>query len=333
MANKFNRGKSMKQIVIALMILINSVVAMASGVWPANDKTIEIVVPYPPGGATDKWGRVINEIFSSQGWKSVVINKPGADTVIGSNYVASAKPDGYTVYVGGNGFIDANIAFKQKAPGIEYTENSFAPIIPLGAGTAVLAVNKDVPVNNYQEFKQYVRKNPEKFNLGFWNSYTANIFYEWAKKEGLPRPNIIFYKGSAPQVADLLGGHIPFVFDTFTAMAPHYEAGKIKIVAVLDSKGVDIVKKTNINANIVSLAKIHGLLDVPIWYGLYAPANTPTEIILQINQVLNTALKNSKYTDDINSLHIANFGGTPQEQQQLQTRILNNMRNVAKNLD
>ena len=323
----------MKHIMIALIILTNAVMALASGSWPAADKTIEIIVPYPPGGATDKWGRVINEIFSSQGWKSLVVNKPGADTVIGSNYVAGARPNGYTLYVGGNGFIDANIAFQKKAPGIEYTEHSFAPIIPLGAGTAVLAVNKDVPINTYQEFKQFVRTNPDKFNLGFWNTYTANIFYEWARKEELPRPNIILYKGSAPQINDLLGGHIPFVFDTFTAMAPHYQAGKVKILAVLDSRGVDIVKKTNSNANIVSLAKIHSFLDVPIWYGLYAPANTPPEIISQINQVLNTALKNPKYTQDINSLHIANFGGTPQEQQQIQTRILNNMRKVSATLE
>lgn len=294
---------------------------------------IEIVVPYPPGGATDKWGRVLSEIFTQNGWKSVVANRPGADTVIGSNYVAKSTPNGHTLYVGGNGFIDANIAFKKQAPGAEYTETSFAPIVPLGAGTAVLAVNRDVPVNTYQEFKEYVRKNPNSFNLGFWNTYTANIFYEWARKEGLPKPNIIFYKGSAPQVADLLGGHIPFVFDTFTAMAPHYEANKVKILAVLDSRGTEIVKKTNPKANIANLGKMHSELDVPIWYGLYAPAGTPNEVIAQINQVINTALKNPKYTQDIESLHIANFGGTPQEQQQVQTRVLNNMRNVSKNLE
>jgi tripartite-type tricarboxylate transporter receptor subunit TctC len=294
---------------------------------------IEIVVPYPAGGATDKWGRVLSTIFAQHGWKSTVVNRPGADTVIGSNYVAKAAPNGHTLYVGGNGFIDANIAFKNKAPGAEYTENSFAPIIPLGAGTAVLAVNKDVPVNTYQEFKEYVRKNPNNFNLGFWNTYTANIFYEWARKEGLPSPNIILYKGSAPQVVDLVGGHVPFAFDTFTAMAPHYEADRVKILAVLDSRGVEIVRKVNPKANIVSLGKMHPELDVPIWYGLYAPAGTPSAVITEINQVINTALKNPKYRQEIEALRIANFGGTPQEQKQVQTRVLNIMRNVSKNLE
>lgn len=308
------------------------VLAMTAFAEPAFDpvnRPIEIVVPYPPGGATDKWGRVISEIFTARGWKNVVMNRPGADTVIGSNYVAKAPADGHVVYVGGNGFLDANLAFRNKPVGIEYTENSFTEIVPLGAGTAVLAVNNDVPVNNYNEFKDYVKRNPEKFNLGFWNSYTANIFYEWARREGLPRPNIIMYKGSAPQVADILGGHIPFVFDTYTAMAPHYESGKVKILAVLDQRGVNIVKKPGM----VSIGRRVPEVDVSIWYGLYAPAGVPQDVVAEINSVINQALKNPKYTQDIEMLHIANFGGRPEDQRAVQVKTLNIMRNVAKNLE
>ena len=316
---------------IGMLVVLSSFVS-AQGFTPTT-KTVEIVVPYPPGGATDKWARVLDEIFQAQGWKSVVVNKPGADTVIGSNYVAAARPDGHTIYVGGNGFIDANIAFKQRAPGIEYTENSFDPIISLGAGTAVLAVANNVPVNTYEEFKDYVKKNPEKFNLGFWNTYTGNIFYEWAKREGLPRPNMIFYKGSAPQVADVLGGHVPFVFDTYTAMGPHFQASKVKIIATLDRRGVAIVKKDMPDARLVSIADRVPAVDVPIWYGLYAPAGTPREVVAQFNSVINAALKNPKYTRDIEMLHIANFGGSPQDQRQVQANTLTIMRNVAKSIE
>jgi tripartite-type tricarboxylate transporter receptor subunit TctC len=320
------------QVAIVGLLAVVSLTATAQSFTPAN-RVIEIVVPYPPGGATDKWGRTIDEIFRTQGWQSVVINKPGADTVIGSNLVAAARPDGHTLYVGGNGFIDANIAFKQKAPGIEYTENSFAPIVPLGAGTAVLAVGKNVPVNTYEEFLSYVKKNPEKFNLGFWNTYTGNIFYEWAKREGLPRPNMIFYKGSAPQVADLLGGHIPFVFDTYTAMSQHFKAGNVKIIATLDRRGVAIVKRDQPQAQLVSIASRVPGVDVPIWYGLYAPAGTSKEVIAQINSVVNAGLRDPKHAQMIENLHIANFGGTPEEQRQVQTSVLNIMRNVSKSIE
>jgi tripartite-type tricarboxylate transporter receptor subunit TctC len=320
------------KIAVVGILTLTSVNVTAQSFNPTG-KIIEIVVPYPPGGATDKWARTIDEIFRTQGWQSVVINKPGADTVIGSNLVAAARPDGHTLYVGGNGFIDANIAFKQKAPGIEYTENSFAPIVPLGAGTAVLAVGKNVPVNTYEEFLSYVKKNPEKFNLGFWNTYTGNIFYEWAKREGLPRPNMIFYKGSAPQVADILGGHIPFVFDTYTAMSQHFKAGNVKIIATLDRRGVAIVKRDQPQAQLVSIASRVPGVDVPIWYGLYAPAGTSKDVIAQINNVVNAGLRDPKHAQMIENLHIANFGGTPEEQRQVQTSVLNIMRNVSKSIE
>lgn len=319
----------MKKLFALFCGLVLAISAFANPAFDPTTRPIEIVVPYPPGGATDKWGRVISEIFTANGWKNVVINKPGADTVIGSNYVAQAKSDGHTIYIGGNGFLDANLAFKNKPVGIEYTENSFTEIVPLGAGTAVLAVNKDVPVNSYDEFKKYVKSNPDKFNLGFWNSYTANIFYEWARREGLPKPNIVLYKGSAPQVADILGGHIPFVFDTYTAMAPHYESGKVKILAVLDQRGVNIVKKPGI----VSIGKRIPEVDVSIWYGLYAPAGTPRDVVARMNAVVNEALKNPKYTADIEMLHIANFGGSPEDQKQVQVKTLSIMRNVAKSIE
>jgi tripartite-type tricarboxylate transporter receptor subunit TctC len=314
------------------MLTFAPLLGMAQSFTPTA-KPIEIVVPYPPGGATDRWGRTIDEIFRAQGWQSVVVNRPGADTVIGSNYVAAARPDGHTLYVGGNGFIDSNIAFKTKAPGIEYTERSFAPIVPLGAGTAVLAVAKNVPVNNYEEFLQYVKKNPERFNLGFWNTYTGNVFYEWAKREGLPRPNMIFYKGSAPQVADIIGGHIPFVFDTYTALAQHSRAGTVKIIATLDRRGVALVKRDQPELAVISIANRVPAVDVPIWYGLYAPAGTSSSVIDQINAVINTALKDPRYARNIEQLHIANFGGTPEEQRQMQTQVLNIMRNVSRSIE
>ena len=144
---------------------------------------------------------------------------------------------------------------------------------------------------------------------------------------------MIFYKGSAPQVADVLGGHVPFVFDTYTAMGPHFQAGKVKIVATLDRRGVAIVKKDMPDARLVSIADRVNGVDVPIWYGLYAPAGTPREVVVQFNSVINAALKNPKYTREIEMLHIANFGGSPSDQRQMQINTLTIMRNVAKSIE
>ena len=184
----------LKKLLFVLLILVSTA---AQAEWDPVKKPIEIVVAYPPGGNSDRVARVIEEMFTLHGWRAVVINKPGADTVIAANFVARSQPDGYTIFMGGTGFLDSNIAFKQKSPGIDYTESSFAPVVPMGISTMVLAVPANSPVNNYAELKDYVRKNPKRFNVAYWNRNTANLFTYWAKLEKLPMPQIINYKGGS----------------------------------------------------------------------------------------------------------------------------------------
>lgn len=323
---------NLRAIIAGAVVALTTTLSLAAGFEPST-KPIEIIVPYPPGGATDKIGRTVSEILNNHGWKSIVINKPGADTVIGSNYVAASAADGHTLYIGGNGFIDANIAFKNKAPGIEYTENSFAPIVPLGVGTLVLSVPANSPVNTYEEYKAWVKKNPTQFNVGFWNTYTANIFYEWARLEKLPKPTIVTYKGSAPMVLDLVGGNIQATFDTFTAIRPQYEAGKVKILATLDPEGAKIVSQTGAKTKPFVIGAKYPIMNIPIWYGLFAPAGTPEAIINSINRVVNQGLANPELLETFKKFSIINVGGTPQELSNRQQTILNSMRTISKNIE
>ena len=318
------------KIIVTIALATLSLTAVA---WEPSKKTIEIVVPYPPGGTADKVARSISEMFSNQGWKNAVINKPGADTVIGANYAAAAAPDGYTLYVGGNGFLDANIAFKNKAPGIEYTEESFVPIVPLGYNTLFLIAPADSPVNTYEEFKTYVRQNPTKFNLGFWNSYTANLFYGWAKFEKLPAPTIINYKGSAPLMLDTMGGNLNFAFDAITNIKQPYQTGKIKILAALTREGLVDMQRMNHRVQIPNLSQNQPDLRLNIWYGLYAPKGTPGEITNLINQVVNQQLKDPYYIKKYSSMDISGMGGTPVELQKVQSGTLKLLRNVSKQVE
>jgi len=302
-------------------ILAVASLTVAAQTFTPTTKPVEIVVPYPPGGATDKWARVLSEMLVNHGWQSVVVNRPGGDTIIGTNHVAQARPDGHTLLLGGNAMLGLDIN----------TDKAFAPVAPLGAGTLVLAVNNDVPVNNYQEFKTYVKKNPEKFNLGFFNLYMGELFYEWARKEKLPRPNVVMYKGSGPMVVDLMGGHVPFTIDTYTAVAQNFNAGKLKVIATVDLQGPAIVRRDRPDVKVPSLAATNPLLDIGIWYGLYAPAGTPKEVVDQINAVVNQGLKDPAQTKAIEQLHIYNFGGRPEEQKKVETKTFNALNTVIKN--
>ena len=296
-------------------------------------KIIEIVVPYPAGGSTDRWGRVISEILNDHGWNSIVVNKAGADTTIASNYVAVAKPNGSTLYLSGMGFLDANISFKERPLGIKYTETSFTDIAPIGSGTLVLAVANNVPVNNYEEFKAYVRKNPDQFNIGFFNNYIANLFYIWAKKENLPQPKIVMYKGSAPLNLDLVGGHVPFAFDTYNTIAPFHQDKKVKVIAVLDVPGAKIYNKANPGDKIEIIGQRIPEVNMSIYYGVSGPAGMSKEAIYSINQVINQGLKNPRYTKPMQDMHIGVQGGTPADLNQAHTNLRRLFRNAAKELD
>jgi tripartite-type tricarboxylate transporter receptor subunit TctC len=290
-------------------------------------QSIEIVVPYPPGGATDKLARVVDQILNDNNIKSYVTNKAGADGVIGGNFAARARPDGKTVFMSGTGLLDANIAF--RATGIEYNERSFVPIVPVANVSYVLTVKKGMPIDTYEKFKFYVRANPERFNIGFWNANTARIFTEWARVEGLPRPNIIMYKGSGPMMIDVLGGHVDFAWDTWVSAAPHFEANKLNIIATLDNQGQEVIRKINPASEVVSIAQKHPELGIGVWYGLWAPAGTPPEVIRQLNTVINQAFKKPQYQQILEGMNVRKYGGTAESLGRLQSRNFDTLKRLA----
>lgn len=293
-----------------------------------NAEPIQLVVPYAPGGSADTMGRVINEILLENHLNSIVVNKPGAGTIIGANYVARAKPDGKTIFISAAGTLDSNLVF--KAEGVEYSVKSFTPIIPLGTTSYVLVVPASSPINNYEEFKEYVKANPDKFNLGFWNASTANIFTDWTKKAKLPNPRIILYKSSNAQITDVIGNNIPFIFDTWVAVYPHLQDGKIKVIATLDKSNLEAAKKFNPLA--VSLAQLYPGLDFGLWYGLWAPAGTSPEFVAQLNSMINSALKDSRYGSRLVDLGFKDVGGTPKDLQSLQEKNYRILEKVANDI-
>lgn len=317
----------MSKYLLFVLLSITSAMGMAE-TWNPGNKPIEIVVPYPPGGATDRLARIVDQIFQEHGWKSIVVNKPGADGVIGGNYAAKARPDGHTVFMSGTGLLDANIAF--RAPSLDYNERSFTPIVPVANVSYVLAVKKGMPIDSYEKFKFYVKANPNKFNVAFWNANTANVFYEWAKAEGLPRPNIILYKGSGPQIIDLLGGHVDFAWDTWIAAAPHFNSDKINIIATLDNQGAEVVKKIKPGSEVVSVAQRHPELGIGVWYGLWTPAGTPKAVVDEMNRVINRALKDPKHQATIEGLHVKRYGGTADSLGRLQGQNFNTLKKLAQ---
>jgi len=294
-----------------------------------SKETITIVSPSAPGGGTTLHAHLVANMFNEHGWPTIVINRVSSDSIIGANFVAKSTPDGTTLLLGSTSAMSANIAF--PVPGMEYDENSFVPISLLNQFGKVLAVPASSEIENYEQFISYIKKNPEKFNLGLTNKQYSAIYHEWAQREGLPKPNIILYKGSLPVVTDLLGGHIPFMWDNYTApLLPLVESGKVRIIAALDHATVEQLKKIQTNNVVIDLSKKYKDLELILYYGLFAPAGLSPTVLAEINHVVNESAKLPKFQPLLKTMNIKNIGGPPESLLALQKKNIYILKTFAK---
>ena len=315
----------MKKILFLILATVFVSTAQAEAFNP-KQKPIDIVIGYQAGGAADKVARTIEQIFTDNGWKSSVVYKPGGDSRIAASYVAKAPADGYTIYISGNTVTDGIIL--KKFPNLDYSLDSFSPIVGLGQTTAVLVANVDVPINNYKEFKNYVKLNPTQFNLGVFNTGGNNVLNEWASREDLPAPNIIPYKGSVAQTTDLMGGRLPFTIDNISNVAQLQKAGKVKIIATLSSNGDAFTTRIDKSLTVFEIGKKYPDLDTPFWFGLFCPAGTPPETIAEINKLVNQGFKSKRYDTNLENLYLINIGGSPEKLHNFQKNYVQIMEKI-----
>ena len=198
--------------------------------YPA--KPVQLVVPFPPGGAVDIVGRTISKKLGDRlGQPIVVENKAGAGTVVGAAYVANAPADGYTLLISSGSTFTVNPALNAKLP---YDPvKSYEPVGLVARVPLILLAHRDVPVNNLRQLIAAVQRTPDKFSYGSFGSGTTGHFaaeLAWSAT-GIKLMHVP-YRGSAPAMTDLMGGQIPFTIDTVAAALPHLKAGKIKAIAV-----------------------------------------------------------------------------------------------------
>ncbi|SPU54342.1 Bug family tripartite tricarboxylate transporter substrate binding protein [Bordetella trematum] len=250
------------------------------------DKPVRIVVGFSAGGTTDVIARLMaKELTAQLGQSFVVENKPGGGSNIATDYVARAKPDGYTLL-----FVAVTSAINQTL----YSNVNFDLVkdftpVALGAKVPnVLVINPQVPVNSVQELVKYAKDNPGKLAFASSGSGTSihmagELFKQSAGIDVLHVP----YKGSAPAVTDLIGGQVQYMFDNMPSSWPHVQSGKLRALAVT-------TKDRSTSAPDVPTMKESGFesFDVSSWFGLIAPAGTPPEVIQTLNAAMVKGLDN-----------------------------------------
>ncbi len=260
----------------AAVALIFGSVAHAQGKFP--DRPITIVVPSSPGGSTDFTARLIAEPLSRALGQSVVVeNKAGAAGNIGNQFVAKAKPDGYTLLLAYSGYQVGNPHLFKKA-GWDPIKD-FTPVAMLTRAPQVVAARGNLPVNNLRELVAYAKANPDKLNYASsGNGSIQHIAGELFKQMTGASITHVPYKGAGPAVQDLLGGQVDLFFTTPASVVSHIKADKLKGLAVTSGTRLSSLPQ-------VPTTRESDLKDFTLdsWFALYAPAGTPNEVVQQLN--------------------------------------------------
>jgi tripartite-type tricarboxylate transporter receptor subunit TctC len=270
-------------------------------------KPIRIVVPYPPGGFNDTLGRTLAAKFTEAwGQPAVVENKPGANTVIGTDYVAKAAPDGYTLLIVAFPFAVTPSLLKSMPYD---TVKDFAPVAWAAVSPNVLVVNPSLPVKSVAELVALAKAKPNSLSYastgnGSSNHISMELFKSLAGVEIVHIP----YKGSGPAVTDLLGGQVQLMFDNAPNVMPQVKAGKLRAL------GMSSAKRSAFAPDIPTVAEsgVPGY-EVAVWFGLVAPAGTPREIIQKLNAEVLRILAMPDVRERFVSQGVEPVGSTPEQ--------------------
>ena len=249
--------------------------------WP--EKPVRVVVPFPPGGSTDIVARMLAPRLSEEfGQQFIVDNRGGAGGTIGAEIVARANPDGYTIIVVASSYASSAALYKLPYDPVK----GIAPISMITTGPLILAVNPSVKAANLKEFIELARAKPGALNFGSPGTGSAphlatELFRQMTKTDMVHVP----YKGDAPALADLLGGQIQFFISAPLVLVPQIKAGKLRALAVTTEQ------RSPVMPDLPAIGELVPGYSAITWFGMWAPAGTPREIVLRLNQSIARILK------------------------------------------
>ncbi|MEP6840804.1 MAG: tripartite tricarboxylate transporter substrate binding protein [Bradyrhizobium sp.] len=253
------------------------------------DRIIKIVVPFAPGGGTDVVARTLAQEMSKDLGVSVIIeNKPGAGTIIGTQAVATSAPDGYTLLMG----TFANAVNPSLNPKLPYdAHNDFAAVALVARSFNLVVVNKASPITSIPELIAAAKAEPDKLSYGTYGTGTsAHLAGELFKYMAKVNLLTVSYRGAAPAITDLLGGQIQVIFTTVASAASLVESGQLRAIAVTSAQRSPAFPQLPT----VSEAGVPGYA-AEAWYGVYAPAKTPPEIIDRLNKSAAKAVQSDAF--------------------------------------
>jgi len=289
---------------VAAAVLTASLIAdPALAAYP--DKPIRIVVPFAPGGGTDLIARTLGNAMSKELGQSVIIdNKPGAGTIIGTEMVARSPADGYNLVMS----TFAHAVNPSLMPKLPYADNAFAPVILVGRGPNVLVVRADSPYKSVNDLVAAAKSNPGKVTyasqgVGTSAHLAGEMFNNLAKVELTHVP----YRGAGPAITDLIGGQVDVFFGTAAAVANLVERGTLRAIAVTSAEPSASIP------NVPTIGETVPGYRVESWYGLYAPAGTPADVVARLNAAAAKAAQGEDFKTKVEQEGLVINAGAPAE--------------------
>ncbi|GAA4332854.1 tripartite tricarboxylate transporter substrate binding protein [Pigmentiphaga soli] len=296
---------------LAFKAMLAAVALSAGGASFAQDypnRPVSIISPFPPGGAADVVVRIIaQKLTENTGTSFVVDNKAGAGGAIGTDYVARAAPDGYTLVLTSSSTMSINPNLSAKTPYDPF--KSFTPIVFVGYAPNVLVVNPGLKVNSVQELIAAAKAAPGKLNfgsngVGTLSHLTIELFKRSAGIDVLHVP----YKGAAPVVADTASGQVAALFTGYPSALPMLKSGKLRALGVTSTKRIALAPELPTIAE----SGLPGFEAIQ-WWGLWGPAGLPKPIVDRLNAEMNKVLSSPETKKRFAQESVELAGGTPED--------------------
>jgi tripartite-type tricarboxylate transporter receptor subunit TctC len=289
-----------------LLALLSSPLIAFSQAYP--NKPIRWVVPYTGGGLTDNVTRIVTQkMATSLGQPIIVDNRPGANSILGTDLVAKAAPDGYTIVTVIAGHA-ANATLYQGKLSYDPVK-SFAPVSLAGIAPLILTVNNNFPAKNVKELIAYAKANPGKVNFGSSGiGAAAHLTTELLKQTADIDMVHVPFKGTAPALIALMAGDIQILVDVPSTLMPHVRGGKIKALAMFSAKRIQGAPE------VPTMAEAGGpALESSTWVLFLAPAGTPREIVNRLSAEARKAINESEIKERFTQIGIEPVGNSPEE--------------------
>jgi len=295
---------AMRMLTLGMLLLIAGPAA-AQNDFPS--RPIHLISPYTPGGGNDILSRLIGaELTKAWGQQVIVENRPGGNTIIGTDYTAKAPPDGYTILLAGSSHV--LVPLMLKTPYDPFKD--FAPVATIANGEHVLLINPSLPAKNLREFIAYAKTKPGALNYGTYGSgTTSQLASELINMTAGIKIQHIPYKGTAPALADLMGGQVQMFMSTIPPAVPQIHAGRVRAIAITGETRLPALPEvpTFEEGGLTGFARIGG------FYGIVATGGTPKAVVDKMSAQIAKILTLPDFKEKLAAQGLSPLICTPEE--------------------